>query len=161
MEINFTDEQMTALAGKIARANLTAADDYVTAEVTQWSEAARVRFAVPEIGAPGPDGKPASQNKRFEIFRQVRSEAERLTASDRQQEEAARTFRAERDRERAEENARTLERNRATHKAALKQFEAQTELARLHGNPAPPQPAAPPLSDSDLYQEEIKARFKI
>jgi hypothetical protein len=161
MEVTLTDEQIEALAGKIARANLTAADDYVTSEVTQWSEAARARFAVPEAGAPGADGKPASQNKRFEIFRQVRSEAERLTASDRQQEEAARQFRAERDRERAEENARKLEHNRAAHSAAMKQWEATADLARLHGNPTPPQPAAPPLSDSDLYQEEIKARFKI
>ncbi len=149
MELELNAETIDRLARSIARANLTAADEFIEEQTANWLPDNRRK--VGEIGAPmDGDGQTLTAAQRLERWRHEKPAAERAIETAKTNAiEQSKQNELNRIRREADESAR-LEANQARYDADLAQHKAAAIIARQAGRPEPPAPdASKYLLDAD------------
>jgi len=142
MELELSKETMARLAKEIARAQLTAADEFVDEAIKDWPE--DFKRKVGEVGQLTLDGqgnvRVLSAQDRYAAYRSERIGAERaIERAKREQEETEAVIK--RSKEAHEQSIQeTIARNKAGYDADMARWKAETVIAEQSGRHQPPEP---------------------
>jgi hypothetical protein len=153
MDIQISDEQIGQLAKAIARAQLTAADDYIEEATANWLP--EHRNQIKDVGYDG-----QTQAQRFEQFRAVRPQADGAVV--RANEAKARTTAVikKMNEDNAARAAAFDEQEALRFKADTARYEADLHVARVNGKPEPQAPT-PVRTLDEVQREGARAAYQI
>lgn len=145
MQIELSGEQMAALGKAIARAQVTAVDDYIADETADWPDQSKARIPALEEGDAArlialrrerPTAIYANEEKaRNEAILQERAEQNRMAREDAEKERIAHETPA--------------------YEAALAKWKVDRDYALAAGRNAPAEPQKP-MSDEELARERSR-----
>lgn len=145
MQIEINEEQMTSLGKAIARAQITAHDDWADEIVGALPE--EYHRSLPPVGAK-------TGEERLKQARAIEQKA-------RVDEEGRERGRAEVARivaEREASDAKRLEQFQLEHEAQMAQHRANVARAKANGHPEPSEPPKPPSNADELRHYDMKQR---
>jgi hypothetical protein len=161
METTLDAKTIEALAKAIARAQLTAADEFVNENIAAWPDESRRK--VGEIGAPmNSNGDTLTSAQRLERFRQIRPQAEAAIERAKVQAiETAKQNEANRARREADQSAQ-IAANQAYYDADVARHKADVIIAQQSGRTEPlaPNPENYALTPDGLARESMRHRMK-
>lgn len=155
MDIQISPEQIQQLGIAVARAQLTAHDDYVEEVTKDWPD--EVKRDVPHIDL----GKGITAQRRFEVVRSLEPRAAAMIerkAKEKAEWEASLQASREKETQRVNEKLQQFD---LEYQAAMARWKADSAIANANGRQAPPEPQKPPTTPDEVRRLESRHLYRM